>query len=417
MPDKQEIAFLSKKILESDPFRDSQIYKNLLSFLIESNLSNNIPKEITIAIEIFDKDTSFNSNKDSTVRYHIHVLRKKLDAYYKNEGKTDRYKIIIPKGHYEIKYIASKNRLFDYTQKLIPIFQRKEVIVIIILLLLNIILGYLLLVKPKADSKQRAGIDSHDDPIWNSFFDNEYPVSIILGDDFLLDEFCPEYNRYRQVRDWEIDSESELADFVNQYPAARLWKSEISLVPFGGTDNLIHILPIVYNYQKELSIKMSSELTLEEIRDHNIIYMGEFKNLRVLEQIVRKTPIRYQYDPDERIFIVGDNDDTLHTFLRIEAPYEQEDKYNVDYSFLLKLPGFSNENFLFVVGFGYGGRIERTRMLGSTELMSKLVEDITNINGSVPEYFIILFEVKSIERTGFTNEIKYFKPLDKELFK
>ena len=162
---------------------------------------------------------------------------------------------------------------------------------------------------------------------------------------------------------------------------------------------------------------MSSALFLEEIRNHNIIYMGEFKNLRVLEQIIRKTPIRFQYDPDERIFILDENGDTLNTYLRIEAPYEQKDKYNVDYSFLLKMPGFTNENFLFVVGFGYGGRIERTRMLGNAELMSKLVDDIIEINGYVSDYFMVLFEVKSIERTGFTNEIKYFKELDKNLFK
>jgi hypothetical protein len=418
MPDKEKIQLLTDKILESNTFRDSQIYKSLLSFLIESNLSNNIPKEITIAIEIFGKDSSFNSNKDSIVRYHIHILRKKLDKYYKNEGKTDKYKIIIPKGHYEIKYIPSKSRVFENYTRIVPLFKRKEVLFIIILLLINIFFTYFLFFKEQPESAvQNTRVINTEDPIWNSFFDNDYPVTIILGDDFLLDEFCPEYNRYRQVRDWEINSGSDLANFLVQYSDARLWKSEITLVPFGGIDNLIHILPIVYNYQSDVLLKMSSALSLEEIRNHNIIYMGEFKNLRVLEQIIRKTPIRFQYDPDERIFILDENGDTLNTYLRIEAPYEQKDKYNVDYSFLLKMPGFTNENFLFVVGFGYGGRIERTRMLGNAELMSKLADDIIEINGYVPDYFMVLFEVKSIERTGFTNEIKYFKELDKNLFK
>jgi hypothetical protein len=97
MADKEEIKLILQSILESNTFKDSPIYKNLLSYLVESNLTDNIPKEVTIAIEIFGKDTSFNSNKDSTVRYHIHMLRKKLDNYYKNEGKADKFRIIIPK--------------------------------------------------------------------------------------------------------------------------------------------------------------------------------------------------------------------------------------------------------------------------------------------------------------------------------
>jgi hypothetical protein len=161
---------------------------------------------------------------------------------------------------------------------------------------------------------------------------------------------------------------------------------------------------------------MSSMLSLEKIRDHNIIYIGEFRNLRILDKIFYKTPIRYQYSPDERLFIIDEKGNTLNTFLRVEAPYEQQNKYNVDYSLLIKMPGFSKENFMFIVGFGYGGRLERTKMLANSVLRTKFIEDINNINKSVPEYFIALFEVKSIERTGFSNELKYFKEISRNFF-
>jgi hypothetical protein len=80
------------------------------------------------------------------------------------------------------------------------------------------------------------------------------------------------------------------------------------------------------------------------------------------------------------------------------------------------MPGFSKENFMFIVGFGYGGRLERTKMLANSALRMKFIEDINKINKSVPEYFIALFEVKSIERTGFTNELKYFKEIPGNFF-
>ena len=416
MIDKEEINLLLQNILESNIFKDSHIYKNLLTYLVESNLNDNIPKEITIAIDIFGKDSTFNSNKDSTVRYHIHMLRKKLEQYYKNEGKDDKYRIVIPKGHYEIKYISSKTKTYAKYTHLISILRKKETIIILLLLAINLFLVYrLFLLQQSKPAIQRENMASPGDPVWGSFLKNDYPVSIILGDDFLLDENCPEYDRYRQVRDWEIDSENDLSNFILKYPSAKLWKSEMTLVPFGGVDNLMDILPIVLYHQSNLSIKMSSEISLEEIRNHNIIYMGELKNLRVLSQIIRKTPVRFQYDPDERLFIVDDNGDTINTFLRIEAPYEQKDKYNVDYSLLIKLRGFLDENLMFIVGFGYAGRLERTKMLAHSKLRTAFIEEIKEINKYVPENFMVLFEVKSIERTGFTNEIKYFKELSIDL--
>ena len=37
-------------------------------------------------------------------------------------------------------------------------------------------------------------------------------------------------------------------------------------------------------------------------------------------------------------------------------------------------------------------------------------------NDDFPQYFILVFEVESIARTGFKNTIKYFKAYDKSDF-
>jgi len=413
----EEKKSVLQRVLQSRHFKDSPIYTNLLQYLVESTLSKTIPKEITIAIDVFGKDASFNLNKDATVRYHIHILRKKLDDYYKDEGKADEIRLIIPKGHYEVQYIDTKDQKAPKYNRIVSYLKRWEVAIILFLLLLNIYLLYRQIYSNRLSLSPLTSnfVDSKDE-IWGSFFENDYPILIILGDDFLMDEYCPEFKRYRQVRDWEIYSENDLYDFLIQYPKANLWKSEITGIPFGGANNLMDILPIVYQFHSNISLKMSSTLSLEEIRDHNIIYIGEFYNLRVLNKIIFKTPIRYQYNPDERLFIIDESGDTLNTFLRIEAPYEQKNKYNVDYSLLIKIPGFSKENFMFIVGFGYGGRLERTKMLSDAELRAEFVEEIRKINKKIPEYFITVFEVKSIERTGFTNEIKYFKEISRDFF-
>ena len=414
---KNEIRSVVNAVLQSKDFKDSPIYSNLLSYLTQATLSKKIPKEITIAIEIFGKDSSFNSNKDSTVRHHILILRNKLDSYYENEGKEDKFRLVIPKGHYEIQIIPKKNERPKILTRIISSLKRWEVIVILVLLFINLfIILRQINVNSLSSAPQTPYFVDTQDKVWGPFFNNGYPVSVILGDDFWLDEYAPEFKRYRLVRDWKISSENDLSNFLIKYPKANLVKSEITGIPFGAADNLMDILHIVYHFQNDVSLSMSSMLSLEKIRDHNIIYIGEFRNLRILDKIFYKTPIRYQYSPDERLFIIDEKGNTLNTFLRVEAPYEQQNKYNVDYSLLIKMPGFSKENFMFIVGFGYGGRLERTKMLANSVLRTKFIEDINNINKSVPEYFIALFEVKSIERTGFSNELKYFKEISRNFF-
>lgn len=413
----REIRTLLSTVLQSKEFKDSPLYSNLLTYLVESTLSKKIPKEITIAIDIFGKDSGFNSNKDSTVRHHIFALRNKLDGYYLNEGKEDKVRIVIPKGRYEIQFVSSNNHASKFYQRVRPFIKHWQLTVIFVLILVNLYILYRESTTNRTETVPQSPyfIDPQD-KVWGSFFENSYPVTIVLGDDFWMDEYRPDYKRHRQVRDWKISSENDLSNFLIKHPNANLVKSEITGIPFGAGDNLLDILYIVNHFQNNVSLTMSSTLSLENIRDHNIIYIGEFRNLRILDKIFYKTPIRYQYSPDERIFILDEKGDTLNSFLRVEAPYEQQNKYNVDYSLLIKMPGFSNENFLFIVGFGYGGRLERTKMLANSILRNKFIEEINQRNKSVPEYFIALFEVKSIERTGFTNELKYFKEIPHNFF-
>lgn len=416
MPSSNKDKFDANKILESSEFRDSQVYSSLLTYLLKCAESSQVPKEITIAIDVFDKDTRFNSNKDSTVRYHIHMLRKKLDDYYKKEGKKDKIRLVIPKGHYEIKFTSCGNGNNIGFSTLLSLIRHWKVIFIITLLVGNVY--WLSKFYLSSNGKfQKANIIESNNKIWKSFFENGYPVSIIIGDDFLLDEYCEDYQYYRQIRDWNINSENDLSNFLIRYPNAKVWRSEITGFPFGGVNNLMDILPVVYQFQKDVTLNLSSVITLDEIRNHNIIYIGELRNLRMLDKIFSKTPVRYQYQPNEQLFILNEEADTLETFLRIQAPYAQTDKYNVDYSVIVKMPGFSNENLMFIAGFGYGGRLQQTKMLANPEMRQDFINEMMKTTGEVPDYYLAVFEIQSIERTGFTNELKYFQKLSRDFFK
>jgi hypothetical protein len=189
-------------ILTSKEFKDSAIYQELLTYLVKASLAEKIPKESTIAIDVFGKSSDFNSNKDSTVRYHIHTLRGKLENYYKGIGKNEKIRLVIPKGHYEIEFVSGLGWEKQIFNSILKTFQRWEIILLTVLIGFNIfLLLRLLRVEHRTPEMIPGTTVANDDPVWSSFFGNDYPVSIVLGDDFMLDEYCPEYRRYRQFAD------------------------------------------------------------------------------------------------------------------------------------------------------------------------------------------------------------------------
>ncbi|MDZ7373134.1 MAG: hypothetical protein ONB23_04110 [candidate division KSB1 bacterium] len=414
----QEKRQAVQRILQSREFENSPVSARLLQYLCDCALRETTPKETTIAIEVFGKDPSFDSSKDSTVRYHVHLLRRKLHKYYQEEGRHEKLRVVIPKGHYRIDFTPAPKSLPSRVGSLVPVIRKWSLAIIGVLLGVVAILALLLVrsTKPPVGQIRWPQPVRPDDKIWAPFFANGYPVLLVVGDDFLLDEYCPEYQRYRQIRDWQIDSENDLAEFLVRFPNARLWKSEITGFPVNGIWNLMDLLPIIYQFQPNVTVAMSSSLTLEQLRGHNMIYFGEFKNLRILNKIFNRLPVRYQYHPEEELYLLNDRGDTTQAFHRIQAPYAARDKYNIDYSMLVKMPGLVGENLMFIVGFGYSGRLERTKMLADSALRAAFVKQVEKLVGRFPPYFVALFEVKSIERTGFSNELRYFRELPPDFF-
>jgi len=414
---KKEKLEALNKILNSEIFKESKKYKELLKYLVECSLKNIIPKETTIAIDVFGKDTSFNSDKDATVRYHIYNLRKKLSKYYETEGKGDKICVSVPRGRYEVIYYYKPHIYLSKLSSIIKPLKDVRVVLILLLVILNsaLVLKVFYGVDKKSIYPERHVV-SKNDPIWVGFFENKLPIIMVIGDDFMMDEYNERLNRYRQVRDWTINSEEELSEFLRMYPTEKLWESEITGVPFGAIYNLMDLLPILYQFTDAVDLKLSSEIKQDDLKKHNMIYIGELRNLRKLKKLFFRVPIRFQYHPEERLIILNDDGDTLQVYTRLQAPYEQKNKFNIDYSLLVKMPGLAGEVFMFIAGFGYPGRLERTKMLSYANLREDFINEIKLINDKVPDYFIALFEVKSIERTGFTNKLKYFRQLPFEFF-
>ena len=93
------------RILASPCFAQSERQQRFLKFIVTETLAGHADrlKGYTIAVEVFDRDASFDPATDAIVRVEAARLRAKLREYYEREGRTDLVRFELPKGTYGIR--------------------------------------------------------------------------------------------------------------------------------------------------------------------------------------------------------------------------------------------------------------------------------------------------------------------------
>lgn len=88
------------RILNSGGFRSSPRLCRFLTHIVDRTLEGNADnlKEFSIALEVFDRSTSYDPNVDAIVRVEARRLRAKLNAYY--ESASDPIRIELRPGSY-----------------------------------------------------------------------------------------------------------------------------------------------------------------------------------------------------------------------------------------------------------------------------------------------------------------------------
>ena len=89
-------------VLASDTFRRAPHSSALLRYLVDSTLSNTVPKEYAIGTEALGRPPGFDPRTDPSVRVEVRRLRQKLLEYYEGPGAHSDVVIDIPKGGYAI---------------------------------------------------------------------------------------------------------------------------------------------------------------------------------------------------------------------------------------------------------------------------------------------------------------------------
>ncbi|MBD3374747.1 hypothetical protein GF406_06925 [candidate division KSB1 bacterium] len=390
---QKKIKSYLEKILNSNEFAESETSKLLLEYLVNASLTDEMPKESTIAHEVFGKEIS-NSKTETNVRVYIRNLRQKLDSYYMNEGKNDSLRFAIPKGRYKVHFRENK-KTFAST----PVRTWWIVSNILLALALIAFIFIFLSKAPFGNSKPKNELAEHG--VWSNLFDNKKPVLLVFGDYYFF-RYHHSIPGSRYIRDFQINSDEDFSLMVQDssdhfIPANLTYLGKFALWTLFDLEKIFH------NMQKTVEIKLASDLEWLDLNKYNVIFIGPFKTQRLLTSILQSLNFTYEIHPNLLVYTDQDTSYSYHAVKVKETGYER------DYTLVAKLPG-PNNNIIYMFSSTHDiGHTSTVRSLTNLEKINNLGEPF-----QIPEnlrYFVGIFQVQGFERTSFDPTLLHFRPI------
>ena len=395
---------IKRKLFRSDEFKGSKNSKTLLEYLIECSLNATSPKETTIAAEVFGRDKEFHPGEDPLVRVHIHNLRKKLENYYDNEGKQDKYKLEIPKGHYSLEIIKTEKKIPEKHMERFNVFLDGKRISLLVIFALVITIVVLLIVNTKLSRQlNHFQIIPSNNPIWSNFLENEKETVIVCGDHFFYNIEVPFAKRSIHIRDTWVNSVKDMSEIYFLPDSAR--PSDQSYFPRSVVWTLPNLTRILTVAPRAPIIRASSELTSTLIEEQNLIYVGNVRSLGLLKHYLKQAGLTF--DNRKRVLYYKERDETA--IFETEA---DESLFHKDYAIVLKLNGPRQNTIMIIASFFTSGVKETTRYLTHPNLLKIVENELVQSKGFVPDSFLLIIEVSGIQQAGVKADIVMAKEID-----
>jgi hypothetical protein len=276
--------------------------RRLFDYLAARSLAGESPKELTIAIEVFDKTAAFDVGHDALVRVYVHKLRKTLEKFYADRTGGNLPSLHIPRGEYRL----SLNRTAaspDLEPPLPPSsspgapvspastptkvprtwFRGAALLGLGALLGVSLAITASRLWSPNSElSEVRAN------PFWSSILADTRPILIVVGDYYLIGETDESMEVKRLVREYSVNSKSDFELFINEHPenAERYMDVGLRYLPTSVAFALRDIMPVLGTGQRRINLALESDLTPPALKSMDIIYIGYLSGLGILQQTI-----------------------------------------------------------------------------------------------------------------------------------
>jgi len=405
MSDSSSLQQQAERIRASGALGKPGALSRLFDYLLDRSLAGEAPKELEIAFKVFGKDSRFDVSQDSVVRVYIHKLRRRLDEYYNALPAAPAARLTIPKGEYRFAIEEQQEARSDMeaspvSQAVVP---RRRWLALGLALAAAVLLGalatFLIMRQAAPDARLQAARESE---LWAPLLNDDLPITIVVGDYYMLGEADDSGRIRRLVREFFINSTS---DFVHQVEASpelmeHYRNLNLTYLPTSTAFALQDIVPLL-GTKKRVRVMLMSDLSGSMLSTSHIIYVGFFSGLGILgDPALAASRLSPGGSYDEL------RDMKTNVTYQSTAGDSNESRY-VDYGFVSTFPGPGRNRVVIIAG---------TRDTGVTHMAEAVttpatLAQISSQAGKSPS-FESLFEVQGVARSGMNGRLLFVSPLD-----
>jgi hypothetical protein len=287
-----------QRIIRSPFFQGSKRSQELLQYLVAKRLEGDIGalKERVIGAELFDRNPSYDTSADAIVRVKMNEVRKRLAAYYGQEGRDDPVRIELPVGSYAPVFHwvqPGANALTNPDSAgadngISPPLARAAIRSAITGRRLLLAFGLVLVVASAWLISRPA--ETALDRFWAPYYHSKQPVLVCI----------PARDR------WFFDASvaralAEAARLGETRLELRLQPGDVAVVPHGemSVQNFRAILQLATHLARRgasTEMRLVSEVSVEEIRRSQVILVGAYHNPWAMEL---SRGMRYSFESED----------------------------------------------------------------------------------------------------------------------
>ncbi|WP_111706934.1 winged helix-turn-helix domain-containing protein [Lutibacter citreus] len=379
-----------KKICGDRMFEKSPRNVRLLKFLVEcSNLGKDV-NEYVIGFELFEKNYEPHKN-DSKVRVYMYNLRKKLKEYYTTEGKNDPLVFKLEKGQYNLSF--EKRDSSSYCEESKPKYFVNKIIT------KNRIIGLFSILAIVFGSVYFTSLLKEDMYLWNDFFKSEKNICI-MADQIIVWHTLG--NKLAPTMHKDINNKADYISYLQKHPNDSMRLANYTLFSKMAPFSVKKLTELFVKHKSNFGLRLESNFELDELRDNNLIYIGQLKTMSTSKPIFLKNSKVFRNQSDMYSFVATREN------RKIEYKNSLEDGIRLEYALVSFAKLENGKRALFFVSNNDIGVLATVNNFLNKEWLDNFYKGIPKDK----KYFNALFEVKGINRTEIECKLVELETLD-----
>jgi hypothetical protein len=125
-------------------------------------------------------------------------------------------------------------------------------------------------------------------PVWSPIVNDDRPILIVVGDYYLIGETDSAMNVTRLIREYSVNSKSDLEKFVERHPEVADSYMDVGLryLPIASAFALRNVMSVLAPEDRRIVITKMSDIEPASLKNADIVYIGYLSGLGLMQDAV-----------------------------------------------------------------------------------------------------------------------------------